>query len=194
MENLQTLKVADSKDEAILNLAKALTDAGLEEFAQNYYTRGGNPFFKIEKAKGAFRTIYIDSEFDGYSVHGNYGHEHTLSLENTMRYVSGLIDGTICDIILVAPHFAASAYIENTNDIGAMASDFFDTIGAYVQMPTFTIPESGHYHIRAAGALSMIKFVSGSFPKEIRGEKQYIVYIRLATWGKHEDVFLIQEG
>ena len=193
------LEITKNTEKNIRDLAKALKEVGLDEFADGYFKddRFDNKYFKILKPFAKeddddpdIETLFIDVSSEEYTVHTRLGHEHYSDAKTTATMVKGLFDGTLAEVALCFPNITARFLVANTGDAKKNVDIIYnnaDSIMEIINDSISVLNTSAHIH----------RYFEAAFPNylQILPKENYMfddseVYMQSVVMGTHPEIYL----
>ncbi len=204
------LFVKDSNNPFLQALTDELEKAGIREGSDVYYEDEAYkcPFFKIPKkylkeddTDPDFHYIFVDVEEFGqtgleYTVQGNFVHEHFNKVEDAVRLIKALLEGTVVEMALVFGDMKASFFMNHTGD-HAKNVNFFgedkeavDYVFEACKNPSVC---SGlmHSHVIFSKVHPYYLMCEHTTSYKLRGIE---VYMASAIFGQHPEYYVIQQS
>ncbi|MCL2483886.1 MAG: hypothetical protein FWD89_01050 [Firmicutes bacterium] len=201
------LKVSESKDEMVLEIAKELENMQLSEFAKEYTVgeNGLNPTFKIHKNNGErfMDNIWVKVVRGEYQVYGPYGYQYARSAEHAASLAKRFYDCELIEVALYTPTICATAFMIYPYEKG---DTFEQTVAKLNSVVGAFLSEAGP-HINSGRIVNLpgYNFVASTFTsmtmtmlrfgriEHARVDDKAKIYVRTGIMGENPDhVFILQ--
>ena len=194
----KAISCATTDNQMIKDMSTALLQCGIEEGA-NYYESDeySKPYFKIPKKFKKEQEsdpdvcyVYIDVEYDEYTVHGRYIHEHISDEKRAAMLALGLLSGAIAEVVLVFPDRMAGFFLTNTGDPEKnvnVINDNAETIMNQLNSPMASAPNV-HGHVIFSAAYPYYLQYGGGRQPQIEGVQ---IYMLSSVFGEHPEYYII---